>query len=154
MIPQNIFNGIERGVLLPLSDCNCSNIFLSSQHFAGIVVNKKFFFNSDDIDVCKNIHHIKEVQSKLEKETAWFKRAKKARVPCSSLKMQKKYLDTFEEILSVGKNACANRANPCLLISDLSLLAGQEWLSLEMMEEFIKKINVEIKNTTNISLVN
>ena len=84
-IPRNIFNGIERGVLLPLSDRNCSNIFLSSQHFAGIVVNKKFFFNSDDIDVCKNIHHIKEVQSKLEKETAWFKRAKKARVPCSSL---------------------------------------------------------------------
>ena len=68
--------------------------------------------------------------------------------------MQKKYLDTFEEILSVGKNnACANRANPRLLISDLSLLAGQEWLSLEMMEEFINEIKVEIKNTTILSYI-
>jgi len=47
-------------------------------------------------------------------------------------------IDEFQQILLNGfNNKCCNSKAPRLLTSDVSLLIGQEWLSIEVLEHFM-----------------
>ena len=64
--------------------------------------------------------------------------------------MQPKILKECENVLLTGVDGrCASLANPRLLVSDLALLVGLQWLSLDVIEEFITQINV-IENQSKV----
>lgn len=64
--------------------------------------------------------------------------------------MHPKILKEYENVLLTGVDGrCASLANPRLLVSDLALLVGLQWLSLEVIEEFITQINV-IENQSKV----
>ena len=68
--------------------------------------------------------------------------------------LQKKILEEFENILLNGVDGrCASLANPRLLVSDLALLVDLEWFSLELIEEFITKINVIRNQSKDLSFI-
>ena len=131
---------IETGVLITLSDCNYIKEELNSDQFVGVIVNKEYFFTNRDIRLRKNIHTVK--QDKVLKESTWFQRTKICPSPSCLIPVQPKILEEFENVLLNGvEDRCASLANPLLLVSDLALLVGHQWLSLEVIEEFITKIN-------------
>ena len=149
----NCSNGCEN-ILLPLSDCNCIIAKFESQKFAAVRVNKEHFFTIKDIELCKRVHDVKEIREKIQKERVWFERVRKCRVPYPSMQINQEKLTQFQNILLNGiDGVCANEENPRLLISDLALLVGNQWLSLEIMEEFIPKINSLRTQSMVISLV-
>ena len=63
----------EVGILIPLSDCNYIQEELNNDQFAGLIVNKEYFFTNRDIAICENIHTVKQVRDKVFKKSAWFK---------------------------------------------------------------------------------
>ena len=82
------------------------------------------------------------MKDEVSKERAWFQRAKNYRSPSSLISVQTKILEEFENVLLNGADGrCASLVNPRLLVSDLALLLCYEWISLELIEEFITKIN-------------
>ena len=129
--------GYEVGVLIPLSDCNYIQEELNSDQFVGVKI-----FTNLDIGLCKNIPMVKQVKDKVLKESAWFQRAKNCRSSSSLIPLETKILEEFENALLNGvDDRCLSLANPRLMVSDLSLLVRHEWYSLEVIEEFITKIN-------------
>ena len=140
-------------ILLPLSDCNCLVAKFESQKFAVVVVNKEHFFTIEEIKLCKKVHRVKEIKENIQKEKNWFEKVEKCRVPYSRMKIDQEKLAEFQSILFDGiDGVCANKRNPRLLISDLALLVGNQWISLEIMEEFIPKINSLRSQSIVISL--
>ena len=130
-------------VLIPLTDCSYIQEELNSDQFARVFVNKDYFFTNSDIGLCENIHTFKQVKDKILKESTCFQMAKNCRSSSSSISVQPKILEEFENYLLNGIDGrCASLASPRLLVSDLALIVGHQWLSLEVIEEFITKINV------------
>ena len=133
--------GCEVGVLIPLSDCNYIQEEFNSNQSAGVIVNKKYFFTNHDIGLFKNIYTVKQAKDKVLKESAVFQRAKNCRSPSSLPPVLTKILEEFENVLLNGVDGkCASFANSRLLVSDLALLVGHEWLFLEVIEELIIKL--------------
>ena len=108
-----------------------------------VIVNKENFFSNSNVGLCKNINIVKQMKDKVLKESAWFQRAKNCRSTSSLIPVQTKILEESENVLLNGVDGrCVSHANSRLLVSDLALLVGHELLSLGLIEEFIRKINV------------
>ena len=73
----------EVGIFIPLSDCNYIQEELNNNQFAGLIVNKEYFFTNRDIAICENIHTVKQVKDKVLKESVSFQRAKNCLSPSS-----------------------------------------------------------------------
>ena len=113
-----------------LSDCNYIQKELNKDQFAGVIVNEEYFFTNRDVGLCKNT--VKQMKDKVLKESARFQRSKSCRSPSSYIPVQTKILEEFENVLLNGvEGRCASLAGPLLLVSDLALLVGHEFLGVD-----------------------
>ena len=104
---------------------------MSYEQFAGIIVNKKYYFWKNYLTICKNIH----------KEDKWFERVvTNVRTPYSSLAISDTILKRFKEFIQQRREIFTvdNQLSLRFLYSDLCLLVRQHWLTFEVIEAFGK----------------
>lgn len=146
-------NGLRNRIILPLSDCKLIGASFEKGVYSGALVNKIYYYDKEDINACKNIHSITAIQEQLKKESAWFVRVKNLTTPPGLPKINMEVIDEFRQILLNGFNdKCCNPKAPRLLTSDVSLLIGQEWLSLEVLEHFMTMLNQIRRDSFLISM--
>ena len=115
---------------------------LSSRKHVGVVVNKDYCFDTNEIQLSKKIHEAKEIQRRISNERKWFERRRICRIPSNLSQVPEITRTQFQTMLLDGRNdACADRKHPRLLMSDLAYLVGNQWFSLEVMHFFISLIN-------------
>ena len=128
---------------MPLSHCTVSPS-LKCEQFIGIIVNNEYFFSKDDLTIIRNVHAIKTLHGNLMAEDKWFERlSSSTRKPCSSFTIHKDVIQNFKNLIQEGREnfVVDNLRYPRLLYADLSLLAGQRWLSLQVIETFVTIFN-------------
>ena len=77
----NTENGYENGFPFPASDCLCLEMALFSGERVGVVVNKDYCFDINEIQLSKKIHEAKKIQTRISNERKWFERTRICRIP-------------------------------------------------------------------------
>ena len=96
------------------------------------------------------MHKLINLQNNVNNELKWLQ--SQSLKPEGVAEIPENILPEFSFILMEGRdNACHKEGNPRLLISDLALLSGKNWLNLEVIEVFISMINKIIPECKVIS---
>ena len=126
--------------LVPLSDCQqIVQTFSRRKNYNGVKIDGKICFR-EDIDAFIRMHKLINLQNNENNELKWLQ--SQSLKPEGVAEIPENILPEFSLTLMEGRgNAFHKEGNPRLLISDLALLSGKNWLNLEVIEVFISMIN-------------
>ena len=108
-------------------------------------------YDLEDIQARKRILEARDLQQQIKQERTWFSLSE-IHSPVDFPKVDTIILQSFQNLVNENcHQSCVTRAYPSLLTSDLTLLIGQNWINLQLIEIFSDFINNKSSNSINIS---
>ena len=146
-------NRVHHDTLVPLTDCELIEANLKKHHDRYNVARIGSELDDlEDIQACKRILETQDLQQQIKQERTWFSLSE-IHLPVDFPKVDTIILQSFQNLVNENcYQSCVTRAYPLLLKSDLTLLIGQNWINLQLIEIFSDFVNNKSSNSINISL--
>ena len=144
---------VHHDTLVPLTDCELIEATLKKHPDRYNVARiGSELYDLEDIQACKRILEARDLQQQIKQERTWFSLSE-IHSPVDFPKVDTIILQSFQNLVNENcHQSCVTRAYPSLLTSDLTLLIGQNWINLQLIEIFSDFINNKSSNSINISL--
>lgn len=150
---ENVENGYEEKILLPLSVCNQIIEHLASNDDEFAIINEEYLYSIGEVESCLRIHKVRDIQKSIEKEKLWFEKSKVFAVPTHLKRISQQSIRAFQSVLLEGKDECAVEIqNPALHTSDLATIVGSGWITLSVIDFFLCLLNKNTDDAFSITL--
>ena len=138
---------VHHDTLVPLTDCELIEAtFKKHRDRYNVARIGSELYDLEDIQACKRI------LEQIKQERTWFSLSE-IHLPVDFPKVDTIILQSFQNLVNENcYQSCVTRAYPLLLKSDLTLLIGQNWINLQLIEIFSDFVNNKSSNSINISL--
>ena len=143
---------VHHDTLVPLTDCELIEATLKKHPDRYNVARiGSELYDLEGMQACKRILEARDLQQQIKQERTWFS-LREIYSPVDFAKADKIILQFFQNLVNENYHqSCVTLAYPSLLTSDLTLLIGQNWINLQLIEIFSDFIN-KSSNSINISL--